>query len=62
VFTYYDDQMMRVGSVEVLMPNAAMSDYVVDCEGVQTTVTVAQQQRPECRMASERDCVVGQCP
>jgi hypothetical protein len=61
-FRYYNSQMMLVGTVEVVMPNAAMSDYLVDCQGVQTTVTVEQQQRPECLMASERDCVAGRCP
>jgi len=63
VFRYYDRNGAFVGTVEVLMPSsAAMTDYLVDCQGAQTTVTFQQLQRPECLTAKERDCVAGQCP
>jgi hypothetical protein len=50
------------GLLSVLMANAEMSDYLVDSQGVQTTVTVEQQQRPACLMPSERDCAAGRWP
>jgi hypothetical protein len=58
---YYDPNGVEVARQQRVMPDAALGDLLITCDGQTYTVTRALLQAPECQHLQPRDCPMGMC-